>query len=70
MDRVPVDSSAAKSVGYESETHTLEVEYTSGGVYRYFWVPEAVYDALRFADSVGKFINAHIKEHYPHQRVA
>ncbi len=35
MERQPVESTSVKSVGYDPETQTLEVELQSGGVYQY-----------------------------------
>ena len=64
MKRQPVDSSAAASIGYDSATGTLEVEYKSGGVYRYYNVPESIYQQLMSAESIGAFLNVHIKPTY------
>ena len=40
MNRKPVRSSNISSIGYDSESKTLEIEFHSGGVYQYFNVPE------------------------------
>ena len=50
MKRVPVDSSAITSIGYDTEEQTLEVEFSSGTVYRYLRVPADVAAALYDAD--------------------
>ena len=57
------------SVGYERETRTLEVEFSSGAVYRYFGVPEHEADGLVGADSVGRCLNESIKGHYRYAKV-
>ena len=51
MDRQQVSSSSIRSVGYDPQTQTLELEFHNGGVYRYANVPEAVYRGLMLADS-------------------
>ena len=61
MNRVPVKSSNIKSIGYDSASRTLEVEFLSGGVYSYNDVPKAT--ALHFmkAKSKGQYFSASIK---------
>jgi len=67
--RIPVSSRAVVSVGYDAGTSTLEVEYVSGGVYRYSPVPRRVFDGLLAADSIGTYLTTHVKPHYPYARV-
>jgi len=69
MNRIPVSSSNVATVGYDSETQTLEIEFNNGGVYQYFDVSQDIYEALISADSVGKFLNANIKGYYRYARV-
>ena len=57
----PCESSQVKAHGYDAATRTLAVEYKSGGTYHYSDVPPATYDAMKAAESVGKFIGASIK---------
>lgn len=64
MDRTPVTSSVIAGIGYDAVTSTLEVEFCSGRVYRYFRVPPAVVDALRRANSVGGYFNRVVKPRY------
>lgn len=54
MERQEVSSSAIRSVGYDPDTQTLELVFTSGDAYTYEPVDEATYDAVRSADSVGR----------------
>ncbi|MCB9528933.1 MAG: KTSC domain-containing protein [Myxococcales bacterium] len=70
MRRQPVSSSNLRSVGYDEGSETLEIEFHSGGVYRYRQVAQAVHDALLAADSKGRFFNAYIKDRYPFVRAA
>ena len=55
MNRIPVKSSAVRSVGYADGV--LEVEYASG-IYRIDGVSQDQYDALLQADSIGRAINS------------
>ncbi len=64
MNRTPVSSSNVASVGYDASSLTLEVEFKDGSVYQYFDVPEAVYQEIIRASSVGKFMHANIRNQY------
>jgi len=65
MNRKPVNSSNLRSVGYDSSTNILEIEFNSGGVYQYRGVPLAAHKKLMNASSHGKYFHAHIKNVYP-----
>jgi hypothetical protein len=70
VHRDPVTSSAIVSVGYDAETATLEIEFTSGRVYQFFDVPAALAQALRAAPSHGAFFNLFIRNGgYDYQHV-
>ena len=69
MRRQPVSSSALRSVGYDPQAQTLEVEFVSGEVYHYVGVELIVYKALMRADSMGRFVNERIKPRYPSAHV-
>lgn len=69
MERTSVTSSDINTVGYDSETQTLEVEFIKGGVYQYSGVPAGEHDALMNADSKGKYLNANIKGRYPFSKM-
>jgi len=63
-------SSNLKSVGYDEDSSTLEIEFRSGSVYRYADIPSPEYLALMAADSKGRYFNAHIKSGgYSYRRV-
>lgn len=68
MRREPVDSSAISSVGYDPESETLEVEFTSGGIYEYHGVPRKVFRALMAAPSKGQFLAKRIRGQYESSR--
>ena len=64
MLRTPVTSSVIASVGYDSASSTLEVEFRTRRVYQYFRVPPAVHDALMRAQSIGEYFNRRIRNRY------
>jgi KTSC domain len=55
------DSSAIDRAAYDAGAATLDLWYKGGDRYRYFEVPEAVFDALLAAPSAGEFVNREIK---------
>jgi hypothetical protein len=69
MKRQEVDSSMLDSVGYDEKTKTLEVEFTSGGVYQYFDVEKEVFEKLMKADSLGSYFYHNIRDDYDYSRV-
>ena len=69
MRRLGVESSAIRSVGYDDDLAILEIEFTSGDVYRYHAVPPSVHRDLMDAESRGRYFVAHIRDVYPTARV-
>jgi len=67
--RIAVVSSLLASMRYSSQA-TLDLEFRSGLVYRYFTVPRALVEGLRDADSKGAYFNRYIKDRFPYQRLA
>jgi hypothetical protein len=64
MERVPVSSTNVASIGYDPVTLTLELEFTNGSIYQYFDVPQSIHDEIMSSSSVGKVVNALIKQNY------
>ena len=64
MDRISVRSSNIRSVGYDPESSTLEVEFDSGSVYQYLNVPESEHEGLMNVPSKGRYLNRNIKGRY------
>jgi len=54
------------AVGYDPETHTLEVAFNSGRIYCYEDVPPEEYEGLMAADSKGQYMRANIIDVYPY----
>lgn len=69
MNMTNVKSSDLKSVGYDTLTQTLVIEFNSGGVYQYTNVPKSVYTGLMSASSHGKYFHRNIKDKYPCNRI-
>ncbi|GAB1259867.1 KTSC domain-containing protein [Aurantivibrio plasticivorans] len=69
MDRTQVGSSNIASIGYESETETLEVEFLAGSIYQYYDVPEYVYDELMSASSHGGYLASNIRKNYAYTKL-
>jgi hypothetical protein len=67
MERVPVASSALRSVGYADGT--LEVELVTGTVYRYFDVLDRLHAQLMTTNSHGQSFSAHIRDQFRYERV-
>ena len=65
MNRISVRSSNIRSVGYDPDARTLEVEFHSGGVYQYSGVAETVHQGLIRASSKGAYFHDHIRDLYP-----
>lgn len=64
MERQHVDSSVIVAVGYDDSSSILEVVFRTGRTYRYFRVPQAAFDALVHAKSVGGYFNREIRPRY------
>jgi lysyl-tRNA synthetase, class II len=56
------ESSAIKRFRYTASAKKLTIEFTSGGVYDYLDVPEAVYEGLKSAPSKGQYVAEHVKK--------
>ncbi len=62
-------STVIRRFAYRPADLALDVEFTSGRVYRYSGVPEEVALAMRRAFSKGSFFNRGIRPAYPHTRL-
>lgn len=62
------DSSTIARFRYLNEESVLEIEFKKGLVYRYFEVPEAVYEQMQSASSKGQYFGSNIKGVYRYAR--
>lgn len=70
MDRKPVNSSMMVSIGYDSSSGTLEIEFKGdGAVWQYYDFPEAMWHEFENAESQGKYWHANIKKKFREARV-
>lgn len=69
MHRKPVQSSSIKTVGYNADSATLEVEFLDGDVYRYLMVPETAAAQFLAAPSLGRHFVQHIKPRFSSEKV-
>ena len=70
MDRKKVISSNLKSVGYDEKSKILEIEFLNGGLYRYFNVPQNIFEGLINASSHGQFFDRYVKKAgYRYQKI-
>ena len=68
-DWVPVVSSNLLRVRYFASDGWLDIDFDSGGTYRYYDVPLEVYQALLAAPSKGRYHAAAIKWTYRFARL-
>jgi hypothetical protein len=61
------DSSAIDRGAYDLDARTLDLWYKGGDRYRYFAVPESVFDELLAAPSAGDYVNREIKPSYRYE---
>jgi hypothetical protein len=61
---VEADSDAISHHGYDPKTQTMALTFRGGKTYQYPRVPQAVYDDLTSAKSMGKHFARHISGKY------
>ena len=67
--REAVDSSVIQAMGYDADLALLEIEFVSGDVYRYHFVPRRIWNELRHAPSKGAYFANVIREKFPTSRL-
>ena len=69
LERKPVRSSDLSSVGYDERRQMLEIEFHSGGIYRYLEVPKETFAGLMESDSKGRYFATKIRDRFRHERL-
>lgn len=69
MERQFVESSMIKSIGYDSNSSILEIEFNSGPVWQYFDFLESLWYEFESSESKGKFFHREIINKYSESRV-
>jgi hypothetical protein len=60
-DRIKVNSAAIKLAEYNYETSELKLTFTNNSEYLYQSVEPFMFEGMRNAESIGRFINKYIK---------
>ncbi len=68
IERKTVHSTNLISFGYNRILRVLEIEFRSGGIYRYRDVTNEVFEALVNAESKGRYFSQHIRGRYEYHR--
>jgi hypothetical protein len=68
VERVPVQSSSIKSIGYDLQSSSSELECVNDGIYIYSNVIEHVHKEFLAAESKGRYFQAKIRGKYPFER--
>lgn len=63
------ESSNIGGFDYEPQNNVLIVEFKTGGRYKYFDVPEAVYEQMKRAPSKGQYLAQNVKNRFRYARV-
>ncbi len=69
MKWVALKSKMLSAVAYNHDWQQLYLKFRSGDVYCYRGVPVEEYQELLAADSKGKYVQNHIRNCYPYQRI-
>jgi lysyl-tRNA synthetase class 2 len=69
MSRVALESSVFASARYFPRKRTLELEFSSGAVYRYFDFSPQEYDEFLRADSKGGYFSRNIRDRFRCQQI-
>lgn len=64
MEMIPVNSSAIRAVGYDTNTARMRIAFVEGQTYDFCRVPQKVFDGLLHASSKGSYYNVHIRDRY------
>lgn len=65
VEKISVQSRILRSVGYDTGTKILEIEFQTGLVYRYSGVPPKVYADLMHSESIGKYFSEKVRPKFP-----
>jgi hypothetical protein len=69
MGEQPAKAKGIRVVAYDAALRTLDVEFATGKVYRYFDVPPEVHAWLARVESKGKFVNRLVRDKYRYERL-
>lgn len=61
VEMTPVESSNVEAIGFCPDENCVHVTFKSGGTYKYPDCTPELFDQLKGAESVGKFVYQHLK---------
>jgi hypothetical protein len=61
---LPVNSSMANAIGYDSSDRILQVEFRNGATYKYAGVEPEIWEELHETSSIGRYFNHEIRGNY------
>jgi len=70
MIRTRVTSSNLVSVGYDSTSMLLEIEFSANSIYQYSGVPDHIHRGLMNSSSKGSYFHNNIKDHYATRKIS
>ena len=62
-------SAVIRRYAFRPVEQALDIEFTTGRVYRYHGVPEGLVQEMRCWMSKGAFFNRRIRDHFHHERL-
>ena len=69
MERKRVSASNIRSVGYDTRSRVLEIEFSNGGIHQYSGVSEEIYRRLMNSPSPGSYFSDEIEESFTAKRL-
>jgi hypothetical protein len=66
-EKLSVDSSAIITISYSYESNQLSVTFVNGKTYLFNKVQSDEFLSLKYAESIGKYFNRHIKNNYNYE---
>lgn len=69
MKRKEIESSMIRSVGYDTKTSILEVEFKNGDVWQYSDFPKTSWQELNNSESQGKYFVREVKGRYIGEKI-
>jgi hypothetical protein len=66
---IGVRSSNVDAIGHDPAAMALHIRFKGGAHYVYENVPRDVYQQMFSTDSVGRYINQHVKPKFTHRRL-
>jgi hypothetical protein len=69
LERLSVKSRILRSVGYDTNTKILEIEFHTGLVYQYSGVPPKIYADLMHSGEIGKYFSEKVRPRFQTKQV-